>query len=462
MKRYTTISLATGLLLTLSSCSKFLDIKPYDRTIPETPEDFSAIIHEMCDEIDGSSSTPVGVLAAVVFDAAYTVECWTDNLETNLTEYPVGNMLPTYVGNYCGTGSFYSNCYSTISRCNIVIDNLKQDTDTQETKDILGTAYALRGICYYQLLRTCCPPVGANDEQLGVPIVTEFDMEARPGRSDINTTIAQAESDMKKAMEYDIQNELYLFNTDLMNAYLARLYFWSHRYTEALAAALPLLEKYPLLEGTEYEDMMTDTNAKRGNMLFRTNTLSKGYSTQNSYLQARPISVRLIRLFPEGNNDIRYRLFVGKKRKNTKIFFAGLRSAELQLIAMESAYHIGETQTALKMLNELRSHRISDYEPYTMATLPAVDSDDIIKQDAEGRDLTPLIYAILNERRKELYLEGDRFYELKRNGRPEFWVTDKGLKYYTRQFMYTFALPASDIQLNPSLKQNPGYTEMKY
>lgn len=97
-----------------------------------------------------------------------------------------------------------------------------------------------------------------------------------------------------------------------------------------------------------------------------------------------------------------------------------------------------------------------------MATLPAVDSDDIIKQDAEGRDLTPLIYAILNERRKELYLEGDRFYELKRNGRPEFWVTDKGLKYYTRQFMYTFALPANDIQLNPSLKQNPGYTEMKY
>lgn len=462
MKRHITLSLAAGLLLTLSSCSKFLDIKPYDKTIPETPEDFSAIIHEMCNEIDDSQTSSVGVLSAIEGSGVYEQECWMDNLETNLTEYPAGRMLSTYVGSKCGSGSFYRNCYATIGRCNIVIDNLKQDTDTQEAKDILGTAYAIRGICYYQLLRTCCPPVGSSDEQLGVPIVTEFDMEARPGRSDINTTVAQAESDMKKAVEYDIQNELYLFDTDVMNAYLARLYFWSHRYTDALAAALPLLEKHPLLEGTEYEEMMTDLNAKKGNMLFRARTLDKDYSTQNSYLKARPISARLIKLFAEGDNDIRYRLFVGKKRTNNKIYFSGLRSAELQLIAMESAYHIGETQIALKMLNELRSHRITGCEPYTMATLPAVDSDDIIKQDAEGRDLTPLIYAILNERRKELYLEGDRFYELKRNGRPEFWVASKGLKYYTRKFMYTFALPASDIQLDPSLKQNPGYTEMKY
>ena len=462
MKQYTALSLAVGLLLAFSSCSNFLDIKPYDKTIPETPEDFSAIIHEMCDEIEDNSSTAVGVLTAVESNGVYTLECWTDNLETNLTEYPTGNLLPTYVGGTCGTGSLYRDCYSTISRCNIVIDNMTTDTDTREAKDILSAAYALRGICYYQLLRTCCPPVGSADEQLGVPIVTEFDMEARPGRSDISTTVAQAESDMKKAIEYDNQNELYFFNTDVMNGYLARLYFWSQQYDKALSMALSLLEKYPLLEGDEYEAMMTDVNAKKGNMLFRTRTLDKGYNTENSYLQARPISVRLIKLFPEGSNDIRYRLFVGKKRKNTKIYFSGLRSAEMQLIAMESAYHLGDTEKALKLLNELRAHRITDYEPYTMATLPAVDSDDMIKEDATGRTLTPLIYAILNERRKELYLEGDRFYELKRNGRPEFWVTAKGLKYYTRKFMYTFALPASDIQLDPTLQQNPGYTEMKY
>lgn len=40
------------LAVTLTSCNGFLDIKPDDKTIPETPEDFSAIIHEMCDEIE--------------------------------------------------------------------------------------------------------------------------------------------------------------------------------------------------------------------------------------------------------------------------------------------------------------------------------------------------------------------------------------------------------------------------
>lgn len=446
--------------MTLSSCNKFLDIKPDDKTIPETPEDFSAIIHEMCDEIEGSGSSSVGARYAMEATGAYVQECWCDNLETNLTEYPTGNMLQTYVGSSCATGSMYSRCYATISRCNIVIDNLKSGTDTQEAKDILGTAYALRGISYYQLLRYYCPPVGSADEQTGVPLVTEFDMEARPLRSTIDQTVAQAESDMKKAIDYHIQNELYFFNDDVMKGYLARLYFWGKRYKEAKEMALDVLSRHPLLEGEDYEKMMTAYDGMAGNMLFRVGKLDKDYTTTNTYLAARPISSRYIKLFKEGARDIRYNLFIGKRRKNKKIFFSGLRSAELELIAMESAYHQGETQEALDLLNDFRKHRITDCVDYTAATLPAVDADDIIKTDAEGKALTPLIYAILCERRKEFYLEGDRFMELKRNGRPEFWVMNKGLKYYTRKFMYTFAIPASDIQLNSALKQNPGYTEI--
>ena len=39
-----------------------------------------------------------------------------------------------------------------------------------------------------------------------------------------------------------------------------------------------------------------------------------------------------------------------------------------------------------------------------------------------------------------IHLEGDRFTELKRNGRPEMWIMSKGLKYTTYKFMYTFAI----------------------
>lgn len=67
------------------------------------------------------------------------------------------------------------------------------------------------------------------------------------------------------------------------------------------------------------------------------------------------------------------------------------------------------------------------------------------------------VAAILNERRKELYLEGDRWYELKRNGRPERWCGHSGVKYVTAKFLYTFPIPKEDIALNSGLIQNPGY-----
>ena len=67
---------------------------------------------------------------------------------------------------------------------------------------------------------------------------------------------------------------------------------------------------------------------------------------------------------------------------------------------------------------------------------------------------------ILKERRKELFLEGDRFFELKRNGSPEYWVAFDGLKYMIKKYMYTLPIPAHDILLVDGLIQNEGYTDI--
>ena len=92
-----------------------------------------------------------------------------------------------------------------------------------------------------------------------------------------------------------------------------------------------------------------------------------------------------------------------------------------------------------------------------MASLPAVRPDDRIVVDCQGNAVTPLLQAIFDERRKELYMEGDRWYELKRNGCPEWWVISNGLKYTTREYLYTSPISKSDVDLNPGLEQNPGY-----
>lgn len=138
---------------------------------------------------------------------------------------------------------------------------------------------------------------------------------------------------------------------------------------------------------------------------------------------------------------------------------ACVRSAEMCLILAESYAYLNNTKEALEYLNLLRSKRISDYTPYTMGNLPAVDEKALVRENAEGKAFTPLLWAIHTERQKELFMEGDRWFELKRNGCPEFWSAKDGFKYETKQFMYTAPIPSQDIDLIPGMIQNEGYVK---
>lgn len=449
--------------LLLMACEDFLDIKPYDRTIPETTEDFAALAHYICDQMDKGSG--VASVAIGEYGETQELESVSDNMATNLTGST--DNLDTYIGvRLSGKQSLYGNLYEEIRNCNILLGEFKNGRDTREGQDIVGFAYAMRGVCYYQLLRMFCAPPLADDAQLGVPIVTEFDMEAQPIRSSIQETINQVERDLKAALACDIQNEMYRFNNDVIHGYLARLYHWCGRWQEARSEAQLVVRNHPLLSGDDYVKMMSTQYGLTGNKLLVGNRLAEyqmGISSAMSYLEQRPLSADYVKLFAEGTNDIRRKsnLFFNRKRKNRKLMFSGMRSAEMALIAMECAYHLNLQDSALAELNDFRGKRIltGDYA-YTMETLPEVDTKAMIKQDATGKPLTPLIQAILNERRKELYLEnGDRWFELKRNGRPEWWVAVNGKKFWTRQYMFTWPIYLRDIELQPALIQNPGYDE---
>ena len=459
--RYIYISaalLSAGLCL---SCTKYLDIKPYGKTIPQSAEEFSALLHHHLDKIDHGEETIVGNISSVC-----DLECYADNLEANLTSYPDGNYIPVYVGaDLSKKQSLYSNLYEVIRDCNITIGYL-EERDTRLGKDILGTAYALRGICWYNLLRDFCEPCCRKPDIPGVPIVTEFDMEAKPLRSTAGQTAAQAESDFLKAISYDISDPVLRFNSDVMKGYLARLYFWIGDYANAAKYAREVLQTYPLLSGNAYTQMLASETAKTGNILLKSCLLLDSsdrlsYNGAKKYTASRPVSKRFVDLFAEKDQDVRYSLSFNSKRAFTKNVFACLRSAEMQCILAESLYHTGDSEGALAALNELRRNRITGVADYTKANLPQVDHDDLVKSDALGNELTPLLYAILCERRKELFMEGDRWYELKRNGRPEFWTAKQGSKYTTMKFMYTFPLPINDIELVKGLVQNEGYEKTK-
>ena len=98
-------------------------------------------------------------------------------------------------------------------------------------------------------------------------------------------------------------------------------------------------------------------------------------------------------------------------------------------------------------------------EDMTVDNLPLPDKTQKIIVDCTGRPVAPLLQAIFNERRKELYAEGDRWFELKRNGCPELWIINNGLKYVTHKYLYTAPIYKGDTDLNPNIIQNEGYIE---
>lgn len=459
MRRHTLFALLS--VLALCACNNYLDIKPYGKTIPKTSEEFSELLNTTLYSIDIGEKAAVGNPSS-----SLDFEYFSDNLETNLTQYPKGNYISLYVGNALNDmQSRYTKLYEYIRDCNITIEYM-EDRDSRLAKDVLGTAFALRGVCYYQLLRMYCEPCTDNtDAQLGVPLITKFDMEEKALRSTMTQTIDLIKSDFKTALTYHIEDSMFRFNDDVINGYLARLYFWTRDYSDAKTYALKVLEAHPLLDRAAYKTMISTQTQMSGNTIFKANRLNTSSSSSEiagikSNIDARPVSKRFLDIFPEGSADVRLGLSVGAKRVSVKNIFASMRSAEMQLIAAESSYHLSENDAALGNLNALRRNRITPYTDLTMSTLSAVDSDELIQTDAEGKALTPLLQAILNERRKEFFMEnGDRWFELKRNGRPEFWAAKNGLKYYTRSFMYTFPIPVDDMELVAGLVQNPGYSE---
>ena len=280
MKNLKNISVFLIVFFACVSCKEYLDVKPKGEVIPKTAEEFAALLYSHLSEIDD------GYDDAILGNAMEKLEfeCFSDNVENSLTKNVVGmGAIPKYVGDRLNSfKSEYEKLYALIRNCNLVIHEMKE-TDTEMAKACYATAYTLRGVAYYNLMRLFCEPYNKQkaDEQLGLSIVTRFDMEARPKRSSLQEVVSLIEEDLKKGISYNSQSEIYRYTVDVAKAYLARLYFWSQNWEQAIPVAKEILEAYPLVEGAEYVEMLSAQHARKGNILLRSYMLSHTSGDQN-------------------------------------------------------------------------------------------------------------------------------------------------------------------------------------
>lgn len=451
------------ILPTMVACEKYLDIKPMGQTIPQTEAEFAALLHSHLHEMEtGGDRILVGNAEYIRnFDAVCT-----DNFEPALST-DGAKAMPVYAGTaaYQYSAAYYDHLYNVIRDCNIIIGQLPVK-DTDDNTSLRAAAHAMRGICYYQLLRLFAPYPDPKSMtiQLGVPLVKTFDLEERPTRATIDQTVNQIEQDFNQALTLGMTDKSYLMTPQVVNAYKARLFFWTSRWEKAIQTSSSIIKGYVPMDTAAYHKMMAGDAKAATNALLKVSGQVReehatAYNNAMANMRTRPISTRLINAFaPEDRaKDIRYQIMMDAKRFVTKKPFNGIRPAELLLMQAECHYHLGQQAEALRLINMLRKARIPGTDDLKASQLPALRKDEIIRTDATGKPLTPLLALIQSERRKELFMEGDRFFEIKRNGAPEYAMIANGLKYTVRNYMYTFPIPARDCVLITGMQQNPGY-----
>ena len=108
----------------LAGCRQYLDVKPQGKVLPETEEEFAAVMNYRLNNIESGSYDDVLGNAALL--AQY--EAFADDLDANIQ---IGN-LPIYAGTQFNSNyGLYTGGYEVIKDCNIIAENMA-DKDSEK------------------------------------------------------------------------------------------------------------------------------------------------------------------------------------------------------------------------------------------------------------------------------------------------------------------------------------------
>lgn len=302
---------------------------------------------------------------------------------------PFGNLVTfnDFLGNYekaCPNG----------------IDALNSD-DQETVSQYLCNAYFGRALAYYQLVvrfaKDYEPSTAAED--LGLPIITEVNINTRTGRASIEDTYAFISENLDKALEYCTSDEP---STDYISEPVikflqAKVAFDKHEYDDAISLAKEVIENYSFAlpvsqdefdaiwtedEGAEivwkpYCD--TQENFSFGNFLtYGSGKYAPDWIPAKSTIDMYDAAdYRLAKWFrdpeaPVSNGDATVDdvLLFGKHQGNPNLMLSSddaahtykqtpkvFRLAELYLIIAEAAYLNGDETTAKNYLGDLQETR---------------------------------------------------------------------------------------------------------
>lgn len=152
--------------------------------------------------------------------------------------------------------------------------------------------------------------------------------------------------------------------------------------------------------------------------------------------------------FPAGTQDVWFRKFLEDATGNIATFHSGnnyrlIRYADVLLLYAECLNETGNTAKAYQYVDRVRQR--AGLAPLSTA-MPGLNHDSFLAQ-------------LKHERITELAGEGHRWEDLARwnDLGPELATRDAGFRNFVKGKHELLPIPRQDVDLNPNLKQNPGY-----
>jgi hypothetical protein len=455
-------------MLTVASCEDYTDITPKGSLVVETAAQF----HELVSLPNrGYPINNFQYLSDDQWMKESNVIGKTPNIDIiNFTFDEATDRIPLFT-----TSSFYNQAYTYINRWNTIISLVDDSKGDESTKQLAkAEAKIYRAYDHFLLVNTYAkaydPQTAATDG--GICIMDKFDLEAKPSKSTVAQVYEFIQKDIEDALPYLQEKPLDIYHPSLAFAYAFKAKV--HLFKREIASAQEAAEK-SLTYNSQIFDMVAYNKQGGPNVVAvpaanNIEVLSYQYMTgynEMNFAYSYIISPELRTLF--GTNDARFNLFFNTTSTTnldqgsntaywatvyTKFFYStvGMKTTEVYLMLAECYAREDKYSDAVDVLNKLRAKRI--LSGTVNLTVPATRKETM--------------NLVINERRKELLLGFNRFFDLKRlNTEADYAKTVTRVfplvnktvaqKTYTLQpnsRLYIIPFPLSALQKNPKLTLN--------
>lgn len=425
--------------VTTVSCDHYLDVEPVGKVIPETLTDYRAVMTR------GYSITAIHKALSAIRADELVLDEFNDNATFYRDHYIWKDVNPDKT-----TNSFpYSALYNRIFYTNVIINEASAKLAPSAEKDqLIGEAYALRALTYFDLLNIFSKPYNAATAATdrGVPLALKIDLEQAYVPQSVAVIYDQILSDneeAKKLLNLDTQTTgiNYRFSKASLYAMESRIFLYRKEWLKAIAAADKAMT---------YKSALINLN--------NTAALPNLYNGPESILALEDPFFNLLKgtsyAAPtltgvyDKTNDLRFALYYQASGSRFRFRKGGdiaqkctFRTAELYLTKAEASAQLNDLATARTTLITFIKNRYNATAFNTLSTSIAAMTQ------------TQLLDFVAQERQREFAVEGHRWFDLRRTTQQQINHTfnDQDYTLIENDPRYTLPFPLDARLNNPEL-----------